>query len=261
MSAARPQLFGIPIAPVRMSEAVDLIDRAIQNRTRLLIGVVNAAKIVNMRRDQQLSDSVLSSDVIFADGFSVVLASRLLGTPLPERIAGIDLMDAILARGNDRRYRVYCLGATAEVLVRAERAMALVHPDIKFVGRHDGYFSAAEEEAVAEDIRRSSADVLFVAMTSPKKEQFLARWGPMIQVPVCHGVGGSFDVVAGKVKRAPERWQRYGFEWLYRVCQEPTRLWKRYLVTNSLFLGMLFLELLRTAPQRMTSALRPGRAA
>src|SRR5262249_52585849 len=160
----------------------------------------------------------------------------------------------ILARASDRRYRVYCLGATAEVLARAEQAMALMHPGVQFVGRHDGYMSSEEEPEVADDIRRSAADVLFVAMTSPKKERVLARWGATLHVPVCHGVGGSFDVRAGMVKRAPDVWQRYGLEWLYRVRQEPARLWKRYLVTNSIFIAMLLAELLRTAPQRMTTA-------
>jgi N-acetylglucosaminyldiphosphoundecaprenol N-acetyl-beta-D-mannosaminyltransferase len=244
-------LFGIPVAVMTMADAVAAVDTAVARRERLMIGVVNAAKVVNMRRDAQLRDAVLSSDLILADGFAVVAAARVLGRPIPERVPGIDLMCAILERGRSRRYRVFCLGATADVLRLAERAIAARYPGVELVGRQHGYFAAEDEPRIAAAVRASQADVLFVAMTSPRKEQFLAAWGPVLDVPVCHGVGGSFDVLAGKVRRAPESWQRLGFEWLYRVLQEPRRLWKRYLVTNSLFLGLLVAELCRGASDRV----------
>jgi N-acetylglucosaminyldiphosphoundecaprenol N-acetyl-beta-D-mannosaminyltransferase len=253
-------LFGIPVAALTMADVLQLVERAIDTRERLLIGVVNAAKVVNMRRDAELGASVLSSDLIVADGFSVVLSARLLGRPLPERVTGIDLMLAILARGHQRRYRVYCLGATADVLARAERRIVDTYPDVQIVGRHDGYFREIDASAVTRDIAQSGADVLFVGMTSPRKERFLAAWGPHMGVPVCHGVGGAFDVLAGKVQRAPERWQRLGLEWLYRVKQEPRRLWKRYVVTNAMFMALLGAELCRTAPGRL-AARRAGRPA
>lgn len=255
------ELFGVRLATVTMAEAVALVDGAIERRERLMIGVVNAAKIVNMRRDATLRASLLGSDVVFADGFSVVLAGRLLGHAVPERVAGIDLMTRILERADTARYRVYCLGAEPAVLDETVRAIARQYPGAHIAGRHHGYFDVAGEAAVAEDIRRSQADVLFVAMTSPKKERFLGTWGPTLGVPVCHGVGGSFDVIAGKVRRAPAAWQRLGLEWLYRVVQEPGRLWKRYFVTNSVFIGLVALELCRTAPQRLSRSLRPRRTA
>lgn len=235
------ELFGIPIAAVTMGEALDAVAHAIEQRRRLQIGVVNAAKIVNMRRDPELRDDVLASDVIFADGMAVVWASRVLGRPLPERVTGIDLMTGILERSAERGWRVYCLGATPEVL---EGAVAEMHRRYGTVvaGSHHGYFGAGEEEHVAEDVAHSHADVLFVAMTSPKKERFLARYSGRMAVPVCHGVGGSFDVLAGKVTRAPAVWQRLGLEWLYRVKQEPGRLWRRYLITNTLFCGSVARE-------------------
>jgi len=239
------ELFGIPIAAVTMEDALARVEEAITRRERLQIGVVNAAKIVNMRRDTMLREDVLSSDVIYADGMAVVWASRLLGRPLPERVAGIDLMKNILARGAQKGWRVFCLGATDEVLDLAAKRMQADYPGIAIVGRQHGYFSGAEEEAVARTIADTRPDVLFVAMTSPKKENFLARWSGLIAAPVCHGVGGSFDVLAGKVERAPEAWQRLGLEWLYRVKQEPRRLWRRYLVTNTLFCGMVVSHLLR----------------
>jgi N-acetylglucosaminyldiphosphoundecaprenol N-acetyl-beta-D-mannosaminyltransferase len=241
------ELLGVPVHAMTMAEVLAAIDESIERQGRLRIAVVNAAKVVNMRRDRRLGQDVLSSDIVLADGMAVVWASRLLGHPLPERVAGIDLMLGMLERGNRRGYSVYCLGATRAVLERVVSHIGADYPNVRVVGARDGYFTAAEEPTIAAEIRASGADILFVAMTSPKKEHFLARWGDRLCVPVCHGVGGSFDVLAGQVQRAPERWQRLGLEWLYRVKQEPRRLWKRYLVTNTLFCLMVLAEGLRHA--------------
>lgn len=238
-------LFGIPIAALSTEAALDYIDDAIRARRSVQIGVVNAAKIVNMARDAALNASVLSSDIVFADGMAVVWASRVLSRPLPERVAGIDLMSGILARGMSRGYRVYCLGATEDVLQKTIARIECDYPGVVIAGSHHGYFTREDEPRIARLVAEASADVLFVAMTSPKKEQFLARWSAEMGVPVCHGVGGSFDVVAGKVQRAPELWQRLGLEWLYRVKQEPRRLWRRYLVTNVMFCALVVREWVR----------------
>jgi len=239
------RLFNISIKAMTMVEALDLIHLAITNAAPLQIGVVNAAKVVNMHRNPALGDDVRSSDVIFADGASVVWASRLLRCPLPERVAGIDLMMGMLERGAQHGYRVYLLGATEEVNRTVAERIKIDFPGVVVAGRRNGYFSADEEEVIANDIALANPDILLVAITSPKKEQFLARWSDRIQVPICHGVGGSFDVYAGKVKRAPLAWQRYGMEWLYRLLQEPGRMWKRYLVTNTLFCWLVLKEFFR----------------
>jgi N-acetylglucosaminyldiphosphoundecaprenol N-acetyl-beta-D-mannosaminyltransferase len=241
----RRHLFGIPVSALTIEDTLDLVEQAIRERRPLMLGVVNAAKVVNMGRDEALRDAVLSSDLILADGASVVLAARLLGQRLPGRVAGIDLMMGMLARASASGYRVFCLGATEEVVQAVCRVIAERFPGARVVGTQHGYFTEAEEPRVAEAIRMSRADMLFVAMTSPKKERFLRRWSGVLEVPVCHGVGGAFDVLAGKVRRAPLLWQRLGLEWLYRVKQEPRRLWRRYLVTNSLFVGLVVRELLR----------------
>jgi N-acetylglucosaminyldiphosphoundecaprenol N-acetyl-beta-D-mannosaminyltransferase len=246
-AVARPvhELFGVPICALRREEALSAVDDAVRTRVPLLIGVVNAAKLVNMRRDEQLRRAVLGAHMILADGMSVVWASRVLRKRLPERVTGIDLMTEMLRRGQQRGYRIYFLGATDEVLQATVEHVNELYPGVIVAGKHHGYFGPDDEETVAEDIRRSRADILLAAMSSPKKELFLARWWPTLNVPVCHGVGGAFDVVAGKVQRAPAIWQRLGLEWLYRVLQEPRRLWKRYLVTNSLFCGMVLSQLVR----------------
>jgi N-acetylglucosaminyldiphosphoundecaprenol N-acetyl-beta-D-mannosaminyltransferase len=169
-------------------------------------------------------------------------------------VAGIDLMDRILALGRTRGFRVYLLGAARDVLEAAAARLQERHPGIAIVGQQHGYFKDGEEEEVAAAIAAARPDVLFVAMTSPRKEHFLARWSGRLGVPVCHGVGGSLDVIAGKVERAPAAWQRLGLEWLYRVKQEPRRLWRRYLVTNTLFLGMTLSALARRAAGRTRTA-------
>jgi len=235
-------LFGVPVAAATMDDALRLVDDAIAARRRLQIGVVNAAKLVAMRRSDELRKDVLSSDVILADGAAVVWASRILGRPLPERVAGIDLMHGMFARGDRRGYRVYCLGAKPAVLDRALAWIRREHPGVTIAGSHHGYFSQADEPAVFADIVRAKPDILLIAITSPAKERFLARWSPQLEVPVCHGVGGSFDVIGGLVRRAPALWQRAGLEWLYRVLQEPRRLAGRYLKTNVAFALMVAAE-------------------
>jgi len=235
-------LFGIPIYALTMNQILGKVHDAIKNKRLMHIGVVNAAKIVNMHRNKMLMEDVISSDIILADGAAIVWASKILGTPLPERVTGIDLMYRILEDGNKYKYRVYCLGATEEVSNKITQVISKDYPNVVLVGRRNGYFTDDEEESIANKIKKSNPDVLFVAMTSPKKEKFLARWNKVMNVPIIHGVGGSFDVMAGKVERAPELWQKLGLEWLFRVKQEPRRLWKRYLVTNTLFIWMLFKE-------------------
>ena len=241
-AATSVDLFGIPVTAETMTNALSRVDTAIESRSKLHIGVVNAAKIVKMKHDATLKSAVLESDVVYSDGMSVVWASRLLGNPLPERIAGIDLMHEILRRGSEKGYRIYCLGATPAVLDAVCSVFSDCYSGIILAGARDGYFSDYEEEKVAHDIRDAKPDVLFVAITSPKKEKFMAKWCDVMNVPVIHGVGGSFDVVAGVVERAPVSWQRLGLEWLFRIKQEPRRLWKRYLVTNSIFLGLTLRE-------------------
>jgi N-acetylglucosaminyldiphosphoundecaprenol N-acetyl-beta-D-mannosaminyltransferase len=256
--ASRRDVLGVPVDAVTMEEALDRIDTVIVERGRLQIGVINAAKLVHMRRDPGLRGDVVSSGLILADGLPIVWASRLLGRPLPERVAGIDLMLGMLRRGHERGYRVYCLGASEDVLAATVNQIARDYPGVRVVGHQHGYFTASEEAAVATAIADARPDILLVAMTSPKKEHFLARWSDKLGVPVCHGVGGSFDVLAGKVRRAPLAWQRFGLEWLYRVKQEPRRLWRRYLVTNGAFCALLAAALLRERLGRW-SALAPKR--
>ena len=247
-SAPVRMLFGIPIHAMTMPQTIDACDHAIQSRKRLMIGVVNVAKIVNMRRQPILGEAVLQSDIVLADGMAIVWASRALRQPLPERIAGIDLFEELLKLANQKRHSIYLLGATQRVMDRLVERITREYPALRIAGSRNGYFEDAEGEKIAMQVADAQPDMLFLGMTSPKKEVFLARYEELMDVPVCHGVGGSFDVLAGQVKRAPMLWQRLGLEWLYRVCQEPRRMWKRYLVTNTIFMGIFFRELFHRSP-------------
>lgn len=243
-------ILGVPVACVSMGEALDFSEEAIATKTPVHIGVVNAAKIVNMRRDPQLNEAVLASDVIFADGMSVVWAGKFLGVPIRDRVTGIDLMFGLLDRAARNGLRVYLLGAKEEVVREVVNRVEKDFPGAVIAGYRNGYFSSEESGSIAESIAATSPDILFVAMTSPKKEQFLAEWASTIGAKVFHGVGGSFDVYAGVVTRAPESWQKLGLEWLYRLLQEPRRMWKRYCYTNSVFAWMLLREkFLRSSPK------------
>ena len=250
MSEVRGVL-GYPMLAATMSEVVDLCEGAIVGSRPIQIGVLNAAKVVNAARDAGLHEAILSCDVILADGQSVVWASRMLGQPLPERVAGIDLFIQLLKLADEKHLSVFLLGATPEVVEQVAYVVRARYPGARLVGHRDGYFD--DEESVAQEIAASHPDMLFLGMTSPKKEKFLERYQPVMNVPVTHGVGGSFDILAGVTKRAPERWQKMGMEWAYRLLQEPGRMWKRYLRTNVLFSVMIARALV---DQRLTLAPR-----
>jgi N-acetylglucosaminyldiphosphoundecaprenol N-acetyl-beta-D-mannosaminyltransferase len=206
--------------------------------------VVNAAKLVMLQDDPRLEEIVAACALVNADGQSVVWASRLLRDPLPARVAGIDLMHRLLALAEQKGYRVFVLGARDAVLQRALERLRELHPGLEVAGARHGYFSEAETPDVCDAIRAARPDILLVAMSSPRKEYWLAEHGPGLGVPFMMGVGGSIDVLAGVTRRAPRWMQRAGLEWLYRLIQEPRRLARRYLVTNTRFVYLVARELL-----------------
>jgi N-acetylglucosaminyldiphosphoundecaprenol N-acetyl-beta-D-mannosaminyltransferase len=249
-------MLGIDINAMRMSEVLDLCEQHIADRSRLLIGVVNVAKAVNIQKDATLRKSISDADIVLADGAGIVLLSRLTGQPLPERVTGIDLMYNLMQRADRHRYRIFFLGATEAVITNVVDHVRDHYPNLQIAGFHDGYFKPDQEEPIAHQIRDSKADILFVAMTSPQKENFLNRWRTLMDVPICHGVGGSFDIVAGLTRRAPQWMQKCGLEWLYRVYQEPGRMWKRYLVTNTVFLVLGLREVVFSSVSKSSKRLK-----
>jgi N-acetylglucosaminyldiphosphoundecaprenol N-acetyl-beta-D-mannosaminyltransferase len=229
-----------------MDEAVARCEAAIVSRSYLQQVSVNAAKFVAMAEDRELREMVADSGLITADGQSVVWAGRLLGIRLPERVAGIDLMQRLLAAADRKGYRVYVLGARSEVLKTALARLRARYPDLTIAGARDGYYSDSEVAAVCEEIRATRPDILFIAMSSPRKEHFLGEHGETLGVPFAMGVGGSIDVIAGLTRRAPRMLQRLGLEWAYRLAQEPRRLASRYFKTNARFAWMVLRTLFAT---------------
>jgi N-acetylglucosaminyldiphosphoundecaprenol N-acetyl-beta-D-mannosaminyltransferase len=242
---SRRRLLGVGIDPFTMTDAVTRCAKTVAHGGYLSVGMLNAAKYVSMRRDHRLARAVTGCGMVLADGQSVVWASRLLGASLPERVAGIDLFDELLRESARRSFRVYFLGARKDVLHRMLAEVRRHHPGLAVAGARDGYFRPEEERQIAAQIRESGAHLVFLGMTSPKKELFISRWGQATGANVVHGVGGSFDVLAGATKRAPGWCQAYGLEWLYRVMQEPGRLGRRYLTTNTAFIALVARELMR----------------
>lgn len=234
----RIEFLGAPMDCATMNETVGFIRDSLKKKKFLQHVVVNAAKVVNMRKDAELAKSVADCDIINIDGMGVVWGARFLGHDVTERVAGVDLFHQLNGMAEKEGFPVFYLGAKDEIVSKTASIMEAQHPNLKIAGYHHGYFWD-DEESLVEEVRKSGAKLLFVAITSPKKENFINKWRDQLGVDFVMGVGGTFDVVAGKVKRAPMWMQRSGLEWLYRVLQEPRRMWKRYFVTNSKFAWLL----------------------
>jgi len=245
-------LFGVPVHKLSMKETLDFIDKSIACKEQVHHVVVNAAKLVNMQKDKELYQSVTESTIINADGQSVVWAARFLGRPLPERVAGIDLMENIMQLAFEKKYRAFFFGAKEDVVKKVVDIYREKYGEHVIAGYRNGYYKPEEEKSIAESIAATGADILFVAITSPKKEIFLNKYKHIIKVPFIMGVGGSFDVISGITKRAPLWMQRSGLEWFFRVLQEPKRMWKRYLVTNTKFILLLLSE--KISPKKLASS-------
>jgi N-acetylglucosaminyldiphosphoundecaprenol N-acetyl-beta-D-mannosaminyltransferase len=239
MSPGRVSLLGCELDPLTMDETLARCEELVGAGGYAQHMAINAAKIVKLRDDERLRDIVNRCELINADGQAVVWASRLLGAPLPERVAGIDLMLRLFELAERRGLPVYILGARQEVLERAVERLRERHPALRLAGYRDGYFDESETVAVCDEIRASGAKLLFVAIPTPRKEYFLGEHGPDLGVPFVMGVGGAIDVVAGITRRAPSLWQRAGLEWLYRLLQEPRRMFGRYVRTNSRFVWLV----------------------
>lgn len=237
----RIEFLGCPMDVSTMEETVATIRDAVASGRFTQHVVVNVAKLVNMRLDTQLNDSVRSCDIINIDGMGIVFGARFLGHIISERVAGIDLFHELLAMSAQEGLSIFLLGAQSEVVSTTADRLKKLYPNLNIAGFHHGYFWD-DEAAIVDIVRSSGAQLLFVAVTSPKKENFINRWKDQLGVNFVMGVGGTFDVVAGQVKRAPTWMQNYGLEWAYRVIQEPRRMWKRYLITNYQFLILLLKE-------------------
>lgn len=239
----RRRVLGVPINSLTMAETLDHIARTIAARqTGAHLGL-NAANVVRANRDPEYAHDLEGADILTADGQAIVWAARILGTELPGRVTGIDLMHRLISEAPERDWRVFLLGAAPEVVKNV--ASRLAARGVTVVGMAHGYFPEERSREIARMVADHTPDLLFVGMPSPRKERFIIRYALPAGIRYSVGVGGTFDVIAGRKRRAPTWIQRAGLEWAVRLAQEPRRLARRYTVTNLAFLRLIIEELRR----------------
>lgn len=216
-------IFGVPIHRVTMIEAVEILKGYLKEDRIHIVATPNAEIIMMAQKDEEYKKILNETDLNVPDGSGVVFASKVFNKPLKERVAGFDLMMEFVKWASHKDVSVYLLGAKPEVVEKAQSNLKNLYPSLKIVGFHHGYFNEKEEENIIEDINKRAAQVLFVALGAPKQEKWIYKNKEKLKVKIAMGVGGSFDVIAGKAKRAPEIYRKLGLEWLYRLIQEPWR--------------------------------------
>ncbi|WP_255570335.1 WecB/TagA/CpsF family glycosyltransferase [Cohnella sp. CFH 77786] len=214
---------------MNMEQTVRYLVDAVESRRTHRIVTGNPIMLMAGLEDPSFHRALQTADLVVPDGAGVVWAARHVGQPVQERVAGFDLMHELLREGDLRGWKVYLLGTTEETISAAHANLQRQYPGVRFVGYRDGYFTENEDASVVAAIREADPDLLFVARSLTTQEPWLAKYESALQVPVMMGVGGSFDVIAGKLKRAPKLFRKMHLEWFYRLLQEPAR-YRRMLV-------------------------------
>jgi len=235
----RIRLFEIEIDNVTLEQAVKVVADRLDGDTPTQVSFVNADCVNIASRHAAYLEALQQSDLVFADGIGVRVAGSVLGQPVRDNINGTDLFPRLAAALEGSGKRIYLLGGRPGVAERVARWLAENYPGVELAGWRHGYFSAEEEAAVIEDIRRSGADLALVAFGAPRQELWIRRNLSKLGAKVVIGVGGLMDFFSGRIPRAPRWIREFGMEWCYRLYQEPRRLWRRYLIGNIVFLGRL----------------------
>lgn len=247
---------GLSFDRVTMDQAVARIEEFIREGTPHKIFCPNVALLIRSRKNEQLRRIYETCDLLPADGMGIYYASRLLGDPVPEMVSAVILFFRLVERAAEKGYRLYLFGTKQEILENAVDNLKRQYPTLNIVGCRNGYFTPDDEPQIVQQIARARPDILFVGMSSPLKERFVEQNLERMGVPVCLGVGGTFDVAAGVYKLAPVWMRKLALEWVYRLIQEPRRMWKRYLTTTSIFLCLVFKAFLS---RRLFARLRPAK--
>ena len=237
----RAEFLGCPVDCLTTGELLDELKVDIRAKSPpRVIQFMNANKVAMIRNDPAMSDLLRRADYVLADGQPMLPMAAMLGLYIPERIDGIGLMHKLLALADREGFSVFLLGAKQEIVETCVERIGVEFPGVKVAGFRNGYFSEKEIPEIASQVRAAAPDFLFLGMGSPTKERLADEWREQLGARVIQGVGGSFDVMAGMVKRAPLWMQRMGIEWLYRVIQEPRRMFWRYARTNGSCLVLFF---------------------
>lgn len=214
---------GVHVSPLTYDQIIDQLQRRIENGEQSTIIAVNPEKVMTAQQDAQVKRLINNSTYQIADGVGILLASKLKGGKIESRVTGVDMMSRLLEMAQQHNYPIYLYGAKEDVIQKAKTNIQSMYPSIQLAGLMNGY--EQDEEKILRSIEESKAKLLFVALGSPKQELFIERnLARLSHVKVFQGVGGSIDVFSGTVKRAPERVQRLGLEWLYRLLHNPSRV-------------------------------------
>ena len=218
----RRYILGLPVDPLPLEDAINRVAGAIADRRAMQIVTLNAEMAMQAGEDAELASVIQACGLVVPDGSGVVWALRRQGVNTP-KVPGVELVEAMAAVGARRGWKIYFLGAKPGVAAEAAAALAARYPELRIVGARDGYFKAEDEPALLAEIQEAAPDILLVALGVPRQEKWIAKHQKALGVPVAMGVGGSFDVFAGHVQRAPEAFQKLHLEWLFRLMQEPWR--------------------------------------
>jgi N-acetylglucosaminyldiphosphoundecaprenol N-acetyl-beta-D-mannosaminyltransferase len=244
------KIFNIRINPLSRAEFLSIIESGIKNGLQTAQFGVNSATINDIVRNEEFRHIINGADLVHIDGMSVVWALRSFGYAVPERVATPDLADGVLALANREKMSLFLFGAKESVLSLCRSNIEKRYPDIRIAGSRNGYYEPEEEQSIFNIINEANPDILLLGMSSPKKELFFESYKHKLKANYILGVGGYFDILAGIIKRAPRWMQNTGLEWLFRLLQEPRRLWKRYLIGIHQFFWLVTREKFRRAKER-----------
>ncbi|MFQ6083219.1 MAG: WecB/TagA/CpsF family glycosyltransferase [Candidatus Aminicenantia bacterium] len=245
----RISLFGVNIDNVTMEETIAEIERLIKLNKNSIIFTPNVHRVVFAKKDEHIKEIYDKADLLLPDGIPLIWASKLLGKPLKERVTGSDLLPLFCQIASKKGYRLFFLGAEPGIAKKAKNTLINKNPGLQIIGTYSPPYGFENDDIeikkIIKLIKEKRPDVLFIGLGFPKEEKFLWRHKEKLQVPVSIGIGATFDFIVGKLKRAPKWMQRIGMEWFFRLCQEPRRLWKRYLIGNTIFIWLVMKELIK----------------
>ena len=233
----KEKILGIDVCITTYEELRNAIKQDIQEKKKSYIVTINPEKVIKAKKDESLKDILNNAKYQIPDGIGIIYASKIKKGKIKSRITGIDTMEMICDLSNKERFRIFMYGAEADVLEKAKIKLEEKYQNINICGYINGY--EKNEKSVINKINNSKPDILFVALGSPKQEKFISQNFDNINCKILLGVGGSFDVISGKKKRAPKWVQKKGLEWLYRLIKEPKRFFRQTKIISFIFEVML----------------------